>query len=67
MVGIPVELARRLRIEAGDEVGVHEHDGRIVIEPRGDVSALFAEWTEPLDDASMEEIVSALRADRESH
>jgi AbrB family looped-hinge helix DNA binding protein len=67
MVGIPVEIARRLQIKAGDEVVVREAGDHLVIEPRRDLATLFAEWDDTLDDASMEDVVAMIRADRQSH
>jgi AbrB family looped-hinge helix DNA binding protein len=67
MVGIPVEIARRLQIEAGDEVVVREAGDHVVIEPKRALGTLFAEWDDTLDEASMEDVVAMIRADRESH
>jgi AbrB family looped-hinge helix DNA binding protein len=67
MVGIPVEIARRMRIKAGDEVVVRQTGDHLVIEPKRDLATLFADWDDPLDNASMEEIVALIRPGRRSH
>ena len=66
MVGIPADVVRRLNIQAGDEVEVHESGDQIVIEPKRNLASLFAEWNDTLDDASMDEIVAAIREDRDA-
>lgn len=67
MVGIPADVVRRFNIQPGDEVEVRESGDEIVIQPKRNLASLFAEWNDTLDDANMDEIVAAIREDRDAH
>jgi AbrB family looped-hinge helix DNA binding protein len=67
MVGIPADVVRRFNIQPGDEVEVRESGDEIVIQPKRNLASLFAEWNDTLDDATMDEIVAAIREDRDAH
>ncbi len=65
MISIPAELARRLKIEEGDEVAVEGRESEIVVRPSTPVRKLFDSWEPIGPPPDAQEMIEWFRQERE--